>query len=99
MIQDEQLEIIQYEDTPEAFIKLPSTELFPIDAINCAQARADAILKMLIVALNCKGAEDIHPHTIAESLWALQGTLDQVKIMVDHSYQAMHPFVFGKAGA
>jgi hypothetical protein len=77
----------KYDGTPEAFMQIPESEKFPIDAINCAQSRIYTVLTMLIVALNSKGAEDIHPHTIAESLWAIQGNLDQIKIMVEHSYK------------
>ena len=79
--------------TPEEFIQIPESEKFPIDAINCAQSRVGATLTMLICALNSSDTENLHPHTIAESLWAIQGSLDQIKIMVDHSYQAMHKHI------
>ena len=82
-----------YYGTPEEFIQIPESEKFPIDAINCAQSRVDTTLTMLICALNSPDAENIHPHTIANSLWAMQGSLDQIKIMVDHSYKALHKHI------
>lgn len=84
-----------YGDTPEGFMSIPKDELFPIDAINCAKGRANAILNMLTVALNTKdSAHAIHPHTVAESLWAIQGYLDQMEIMIDHAYTSLHPHIY-----
>jgi hypothetical protein len=86
-----------YGDTPEGFMTIPKDELFPIDAINCAKGRVNAVLNMLIVALNTKDAADtIHPHTIAEALWSVQGHIDQMEIMIDHAYESMHPFIYAK---
>ncbi|MDR7092103.1 hypothetical protein [Cellvibrio fibrivorans] len=86
-----------YIDTPEGFMSIPKDQLFPIDAINCAKSRANAALTMLIVALNTKDAsESIHPHTIAEFLWSLQGHIDQMEIMINHAYKSVHPLIHTK---
>ncbi len=86
-----------YGDTPEGFMTVPSGELFPIDAINCAKNRADALLTILMVTLNTKDAADSIPSgTIAEGLWALQGHLDQMEIMINHAYSSMHPYIYAK---
>ncbi|WP_049629101.1 hypothetical protein [Cellvibrio sp. pealriver] len=85
-----------YGDTPEGFMSIPKDELFPIDAINCAKGRVNAVLTMLIVALNTEGADTIHPHTIAEALWSVQGHIDQMEIMIDHAYESVHPLIHAK---
>lgn len=85
-----------YIDTPEEFINLPESERFPIDSINCAKTRARAILTMLINEFGCNTEQTLGAHTVANALWAVEGYLDQMEIMINHSYQTMHPFIYTK---
>jgi hypothetical protein len=79
---------MKYLDTPEEYIKIPDGEKFPIDAINCAKTRAQAILTMLI---NDIGNENLlSPTTVSNGLWAIEGYLDQIEILIDHSYKTTH---------
>ncbi len=80
--------------TPEEFFIKPKESKFPIDAINCAFARADAILTMLIVTLSDQENQQFHPHTIGDALWQVQANMEQIKCMTDHSYQAMHKHIY-----
>lgn len=80
--------------TPEEFFIKPQDSKFPIDAINCAYARTDAILTMLIATLGNQENQQFHPHTIGDALWQVQANMEQIKRMTDHSYQAMHKHIY-----
>jgi hypothetical protein len=77
--------------TPEEFFINPSSSEFPIDAINCAHARANSILTILLASLGNQGNQQFHPHTIADALWQVQGNLEQIKFMVNRSFVNIDP--------
>lgn len=77
-------------NTPEDFLLASDKDRFPIDAINCAHQRADSILTMLIAVLGGQSELEFNPHLISNALWQVQGTLEQIKIMTDHSYRETH---------
>ncbi|WP_039912407.1 hypothetical protein [Cellvibrio mixtus] len=85
-----------YLDTSEEFITLPDTERFPIDSINCAKLRASAILSMLINEFGCNEEQTLGTKTVANALWAIDGYLNQIEIMINHSYKTMHPYIYLK---
>lgn len=72
--------------TPEDFFIEPQEAGFPIDAINCAYARADAILTMLIATLGNQDNQQFHPHTIGDALWQVQANLEQIYTMTNHAF-------------
>jgi hypothetical protein len=73
--------------TPEDFFEIPDTENFPIDAINCAYTRADAILTMLIATLGNQNNQQFHPHMIGDAIWQVQANLEQINAMVNHAFK------------
>jgi hypothetical protein len=89
---------LNYSDTPEGYMKLPANDRFPIDAINCAKARARAVINILIAEF---GGEDrtLSDETVANVIWGIEGYLNQMEIMINHSYQAMHPHIYEKQPA
>lgn len=86
----------KYADTPEGFMSVTAEELFPIDAINCAKARARAILTMLINEFGTSEEQLLSSHTVANALWAIDGYFDQIEIMVNHAYSSVHPHIYQK---
>lgn len=82
-----------YMDTPEEFMKPTANDPFPIDAINCAQIRASAILSMLVNEIATNDMHTLSSVVVNNALWAVEGYLNQIKIMVDHSYHTMHPYI------
>ena len=56
----------------------------PVDEIDCAIARADAVITMVMIAL---GAEDGRPadHVLTEALWCAQGQLALIKQLTYHA--------------
>lgn len=86
----------KYMDTPEEFMILPASERFPIDSINCAKTRASAILNMLINEFGVNHGNQLSPNTVANDLWAIEGYLNQIEVMVNHSYQTLHPHIYDK---
>lgn len=73
--------------TPEEFFNNPQESRFPIDAINCAHARTDAILSMLIATLGNQENQQFHPHTIGDALWQVQANLEQINAMANHAFK------------
>ena len=86
----------KYGDTPEDFMSVTAEELFPIDAINCAKARARAILSMLLHEFATSEEQLLSSHTVANALWAIDGYFDQIEIMVNHAYSSVHPHIYQK---
>jgi len=84
----------KYGDTPESFMSVTEDELFPIDAINCAKTRARATLSMLINEFGGIEEPSLSSHTVANALWAIDGYIDQIEIMVNHAYSSLHPHIF-----
>ena len=73
-------------NTPEEFFIAPKEAEFPIDAINCAYQRADAILTMLIASLGGDNELGFHPHTISNAIWQVQANLEQIHTMANHAF-------------
>lgn len=73
-------------NTPEDFFIKPSAAQFPIDAINCAHQRADAILTMLIASLGGSNELEFHPHIISNAIWQVQANLEQIHAMANHAF-------------
>lgn len=72
--------------TPEEFFIAPKEAEFPIDAINCAFARANAILTMLIATLGNQENQQFHPHTIGDAIWQVQANLEQIHTMANYAF-------------
>lgn len=73
--------------TPEEFFIEPKEAEFPIDAINCAHQRANAILTMLIATLGNQDNQQFHPRTICSAVWQVQANLEQIHIMANHAFK------------
>ncbi len=56
----------------------------PIDEINCAVGRADAVISMVMMALS---SEDCRPadFVLTDALWSAQSQLAIIRKMVEHA--------------
>lgn len=77
-----------FKDTPEAFFDVPANAEpgYPIDAIDCALARADSTLTMLLGQFDGTGEQAYAPHIVANVLWAIQGEIRLAKKMIYHGF-------------
>ena len=62
----------------------------PVDEIDCAIGRADAVITMVMIAL---GAEDGGPakHVLTEALWCARGQLALIRKMTYHAHDTTEP--------
>lgn len=72
---------------PETFLSVPcNVEAgVPVDEIDCALSRADAVISMVMMAL---GSEAGRPadHVLTEALWCAQGQLALIRKMTYHAH-------------
>lgn len=75
--------------TPEDFFTIPATAEpgYPIDAIECALVRADAMLVMLISQFNGESQTKHNDYIVCHALWAVQGELGLLTKMVKHGFE------------
>ena len=78
----------RYLGTPEAVLAIPADVPagYPIDAIECALSRADAVLVLLSGQFDGTGAERLADHVICNALWAVRGELGLLGKLVGHGY-------------
>jgi hypothetical protein len=62
----------------------------PVDEIDCALGRANAVITMVMIAL---GTEDGRPsdHVLIDSLWCAQGQLALIKKLAYHADETTTP--------
>ncbi len=62
----------------------------PVDEIDCAIGRADAVITMVMIAL---GSEAGRPadHVLTEALWCAQGQLALIRKMTYHAHDTTEP--------
>jgi hypothetical protein len=74
--------------TPEDVLSIASDMPadYPIDPIECAIARANAVLILLSGQFDGTGGERLADHLIANVLWSVQGDLALIKTMVMHGH-------------
>ena len=77
---------------PEDFLSVSAgaPNGLPIDEINCALARADAVISMVMMALS---SEDCRPadFVLTDALWSAQGQLALIRQMADHAHATTQP--------
>lgn len=75
--------------TPEDVLSIASDMPagYPIDPIECAIARANAVLILLSGQFDGTGGERFADHLIANVLWSVQGELALVHKLVQHGYE------------
>lgn len=72
--------------TPEDFMVLrPDAPAgVPIDAIECAIARANSILILLQGQFESEDSNTLSNGIIANTLWAVQGMLEEIRILANN---------------
>ena len=74
--------------TPENVLSvaddLPSG--YPIDAIDCALSRAEALMALLSGQFDGTGAGRLVDSIICNALWAVSGDLALLRKLLDHGY-------------
>lgn len=59
---------------------------YPIDAIDCALGRAEALLALLLSQFDCAGAGRLADKIICNALWAVSGDLTILRKLIDYGY-------------
>lgn len=79
-----------YFGTPEdASVINPDLEPgLPIDAIDCALSRAEAVLTMLSHQFDGEECSRISDEVIANVLWSVRGDLQQFRKLTDFAWQS-----------
>ena len=74
--------------TPEDVLSIASDMPagYPIDAIDCALSRANAVLILLSGQFDGSDNERLAGHLIANILWSIQGDLALIQKLVRHGY-------------
>ena len=77
-----------YLGTPEAVLAVPADMPagYPIDAIECALSRADAVLVLLSGQFDGTGAERLADHIVCNALWSVRGELDNLGKLLSYGY-------------
>lgn len=85
-------------DKPETMLTVaPGAEAgVPIDAINAACTRADAVLQLLQANLESSDVR-CSDSVILAALWDVQGTLGLIKTLAQHGYASTHQAMRPKA--
>lgn len=75
-------------DTPEQVMAIASDTApgYPVDAIDCALARADSVLCLLEGQFDGSDSEQLADHLVANILWSVRGQLALIKAMVKHGH-------------
>jgi hypothetical protein len=75
--------------TPEDVMRVPSDVPagYPIDAIDCALSRADAVVVLLSGQFDGTGAERLADHIVSNALWAVRGELAMLRQLFEHDHQ------------
>ena len=75
-----------YAGTPEAYLEMAKGKrgTDAADAIGCALARAQATVTLLSVHLEDNESR-VSDRVLADALWAIEGYLDQLKILTLNS--------------
>lgn len=78
----------RYLGTPEAVLTVAGDlpPGYPIDAMECALSRADALLVLLSGQFDGTGAERLADHIICNALWSVRGELDNLGKLLGHGY-------------
>ncbi len=78
----------RYLGTPEAVLTVAGDlpPGYPIDAMECALSRADALLVLLSSQFDGTGAERLADHIICNVLWSVRGELDNLGKLLGHGY-------------
>ena len=73
-------------DLPETLfvIRSDAPAGVPIDAIECAVSRAQSILTMVSAEFNKDEPCQWSPSVIANALWAVEGILEQIRILANN---------------
>ncbi|SDU04760.1 hypothetical protein SAMN05216296_1472 [Pseudomonas pohangensis] len=73
--------------TPEDVLTVPENMPagYPVDAISCAIARADAMLLLIEGQFDADDGR-LADHVIANALWAVRGELAVIGKLVDHGH-------------
>lgn len=62
----------------------------PVDEINCALGRADAVISMVMMALNNSEAR-IADFVLVDALWSAQSQLAPIRKMNEHAHATTTP--------
>ncbi|SFP27469.1 hypothetical protein SAMN05216229_101258 [Geopseudomonas sagittaria] len=75
--------------TPEDVLRVPGDVPpgYPIDAIDCALSRADAVVVLLSGQFDGTGAERLADHIVSNALWAVRGELAMLRQLFEHGHQ------------
>lgn len=62
----------------------------PIDEINCALVRAEAVISMVMASLSNDGAR-MADYVLTDALWSAQGQLALIRQMAEHAHATTQP--------
>jgi len=69
----------------DAFVIRPDAPAgIPIDAIECAAARADAILTVLMTQFETTEQCTLSNNVVCNTLWAVQGLIEEIRILANN---------------
>ena len=76
----------RYLGTPEDVLAVPADVPagYPINAMECALSRADAVLVLLSGQFDGTGDGRLADHVICNALWAVSGELAILRKLLDH---------------
>lgn len=76
------------DDTPEDFLSVPAEAGFPIDASNCAIARAMAVVSLLVNHFDSDAGNRLGDHIICNALWSVEGDLRMLQNMINSAWES-----------
>lgn len=78
----------RYLGTPESVLSVAGDlpPGYPIDAIDCALSRAEALLVLLSGQFDGTGTERLVDSIICNALWVVSGDLAMLRKLLDHGY-------------
>ena len=81
---------LQFIGTPETIVSVsPDAPAgMPVDEITCAVARADAVITMVMMALNDDDGGRIADSVLSDALWGVQCQLELIKKMACHAHSS-----------
>lgn len=79
-------------DTPESLMRVrkDAPAGIPIDAIDCAAERAQAILVLLSGQFESEDSCTYSWRVIASILWAVEGMVEEIRILANHGHEQEH---------